>query len=202
MPFMDREDIPLRQATRVTPLPTQPATHVYIHHGASGDPQNLEDEIALVRSYQNFHMDSRHWTDIAYGFLVGPTGDHMRFEGRGWGRQGGATGSPQDRYSYSICAIGNFETQPAPDGMIEAIAKQIRNGIAKGHIVADPEILGHKDKPYATSCPGKNLYAKLDDIRGLVADGGTVPPVVLPPITIEDRVANLERAVFGNGKVD
>ena len=55
---------------------------VYVHHSAGPQQQT-------VRTIQNFHMDSRGWSDIAYNWLVNDQGDI--FEGRGWGIVGGAT---------------------------------------------------------------------------------------------------------------
>jgi len=209
MPFLDREDAGLRAPTRVTPLPTHPATHLFVHHGASGVSDSLRDrdgdgapdgEESVWRAYQAYHMDTKGWSDIAYSFGFGKSG--WRYEGRGWGRQGGATGSPEDRYSYSYCAIGNFQTMEVPDEMIQAMIRQTKNGIRKGFFVPADEliIMGHKDRPASTSCPGSNLYARLDEIReGILEEE---PEPVLPPITLEMRVANLERAVFGAGRTD
>tara|TARA_R110000751_G_scaffold69695_5_gene141407 strand:- start:2025 stop:2576 length:552 start_codon:yes stop_codon:yes gene_type:complete len=130
----------------------------------NGIPDNEE---AIWHSYQRYHMDTRGWTDIAYNFGVGQSGSILA--GRGWKRQGGATGSPDDRESLSICAIGNFEKQYPTDAMVDAIVGWIKRGVKNGHITPNPTIKGHKDKPYGTSCPGKNLYAKLPAIRSALA---------------------------------
>ena len=167
-----------RAAKRAYNLPVYPVTHIYIHNGATHAPLDLRDadgdgipdiEESIWRGYQRFHMDTRDWTDIAYNFGVGKSGAVL--EGRGWRRQGGATGYPDDRRSLSICAIGNFDVSPVTEEMVTAIIQWIITGIELGHIVKNPVILGHKDKPYATSCPGRFLYAQLPRIRSEVADG-------------------------------
>lgn len=167
-------------AKRSYNLPSRnvPVKVVYIHHGASMIADSLKDldgdgvpdlEESVWKGYQVYHMYTRGWTDIAYNFGVGLSGSILT--GRGWVRQGGATGSPDDSYSLSICAIGNFEKQrPSPE-MLNAIAQWILTGIEKGHIHPDVEIRGHKDKPYGTACPGKHLYVKLPTIRSMVAAG-------------------------------
>ncbi len=159
-------------------LSTRPVPVVYIHHGASFAPLTLRDldgdgipdnEEFIWAGYQSHHMFTRNWSDIAYNFGVGMSGSVL--EGRGWLRIGGATGSPDDLNSLSICAIGNFQTQHPTDDMINAIVQWIILGIELGHIAPDVEIRGHKDKPYATACPGQFLYAELPKIRSMVADG-------------------------------
>lgn len=158
-------------------LPVYPVPVVYIHHGATHAPLDLRDadgdgapdnEESIWRGYQRFHMTNRGWSDIAYNFGVGLSG--QVYEGRGWRRQGGATGSPDDRSSLAICAIGNFEEQIPSEDMITAIVGWIVTGIELGHILPNVSIRGHRDKPYGTSCPGKNLYAFLPEIRSRVAD--------------------------------
>ena len=66
----------------LVPLTETPG-HVYIHHGAT-PPDGCHSEAmckAMVQAYQNFHMISRGWSDIAYSFLIGEDG--RAYEGRG-----------------------------------------------------------------------------------------------------------------------
>lgn len=158
-------------------LPVYPVTDVYIHHGASFAPDDVRDqdgdgipdeEERIARAYQRHHMFTRGWSDIAYNFLVGLSGSIL--EGRGWRHQGGATGSPYDRHSLSICAIGNFQTQEPTEEMVQAIIGWIITGIELGHIAPDVRIHGHRDAS-STSCPGFNLYQHLPRIRSEVRDG-------------------------------
>lgn len=161
-------------------LRVRPVKTVFIHHGASFakalvadlDGDGIPDvEEQIWRAYQRYHMVTRRWSDIAYNFGVGLSGSVLK--GRGWTRQGGATGSPQDGRSLSICAIGNFDVQKPSTAMIDAISNWILTGIEKGHIHPDVVIKGHRDKPYSTACPGRYLYAKIPQIRSMVAAGRT-----------------------------
>lgn len=157
-------------------LPVYPVTEVYIHHGASFAPLRLRDadgdgvpdkEEEIARAYDRHHQVTKGWSNIAYNFLVGLSGSIL--EGRGWRNQGGATGNGKDRHSLSICAIGNFETQEPTREMVDAIILWIITGIELGHISPNVKIYGHRDG-YSTTCPGKNLYKYLPEIRSRVAD--------------------------------
>lgn len=194
MPYahVTRKESGLVAPTRRTPLPAYPAGTVFIHHGVSRTPTTENKEADAWRAYQRYHMGTRGWSDIAYNFGVGPhTGN--AYVGRGWRRQGGATGSPQDANSISICAIGDFESDETTPELIKGIVKLIKRGQANGHLQAELEILGHKDKPYSTSCPGKHLYKQLPEIRKEVHR--TQVELALPAITLEARVQSLEMRV-------
>jgi len=156
--FIKRISWEARAAKKAYNLPVYPVKEVYIHHSVTGSSK----EAATWKSIQMYHMVQRNWTDIAYNFGVGQSG--KIYEGRGWRRQGGATGAKKDRHSLSICAIGNFEETVPTKKMIDAIVNWIQIGIERGSIVQDVKVLAHKDVQ-ATLCCGKNLYAKLDDIR-------------------------------------
>ncbi|KAK3609446.1 hypothetical protein CHS0354_020381 [Potamilus streckersoni] len=80
-------------------LPAIPK-YVFIHHGASPGCHTKTDCIAKVRSYQNYHMDGHHWSDIGYSFIVGEDG-HV-YEGRGWDEIGAHT------YNYNSVGLGNL----------------------------------------------------------------------------------------------
>ena len=199
MPVISRDAAGLVSATRITKHPTKPAPQVFIHHGASPTPAaTVKAESAVWKSYQRYHMQTRGWTDIAYNFGVGQSGNS--YVGRGWARQGGATGSPQDRTSISICAIGNMSVDAPSDEMVAEIVHLIKWGIDEGHLVGaeDLEILGHRDKPYSTSCPGDKLYGLLSKIQRRVIKSYQVPapapepapsPGTPPPPPISDAAA-------------
>lgn len=188
-----------RPPKRVYPHPGLPVAEIWVHHTASATPTALADidgdgapdaEEAIVKMAQNYHMDSRGWSDIAYNFLVGQSG--VQYEGRGWDRKGGGTGDPEDSRSYSICAIGNYETATPTNQLLGGIADLIAGGIRAGNIQAGWTIHGDRDTN-ATACPGANLYARLADIKELVDRRLAVPDV--PPYDPVDAVTDLSVAL-------
>lgn len=144
-----------------------PAERTFIHHtvGPVGDG-SIGSEKRIVNATQSFHMDDRGWSDIAYSFLIFPSGRIYR--GRGW-RVVGAHTEGSNSTSHAFCFVGNFETAQPTRAALEAAAWLYRVGVRRGHIRRGSPILGHRDAPRAsTACPGRNLYAKLGRIRELV----------------------------------
>ena len=65
-----------------------------------------------VRSIQNFHMDTRGWSDIGYNFLVDVQG--RIYEGRGW-LTVGAHAPGHNASGIGVCMIGrDGEATSAP----------------------------------------------------------------------------------------
>lgn len=87
-------------------LPVTPTPYVVIHHG--GIRRYCRDQegcSAIVRSYQDFHLDDRGWWDIGYNFLIGEDGN--AYEGRGWNYVG-AHAPGYNTQSIGICLLGDF----------------------------------------------------------------------------------------------
>ena len=118
---------------------------VYVHHSAGPQQQT-------VKMIQDFHMDIRGWSDIAYNWLVNDRGDI--FEGRGWGIVGGATKN-ENSSSHSICYIGNTQV----DVPSQAAKASIKFMIAiHNEKFGTGFIRGHQESSSAsTACPGTHL---------------------------------------------
>ena len=154
----------VREDAYLPPLRSYPAAEVYIHHTVGSlegsdidlDNDGLSDSFEqLNRDIEDFHMDVRGWNAGAYNHTVSHKGH--RAEMRGWRSQGGATGSPQDSYSISISAHGNYAgVHKVTKELIRAIVETIADGIEQGHLVPlnQLNIKGHQEKPFATACPG------------------------------------------------
>jgi hypothetical protein len=157
MKLITRAEWGARPPTRTTPLST-PVREIWIHHGAGSSTGPIEQ----WRGYQRLHMDTRKWSDIAYSFGIGRGGEVL--EGRGPSNVGGGTGSPQDQRSYSVCFIGNFETEQPTQQALDACSALLAGLIDEGLLTRDFQIYGDRDKN-STACPGRNLYPRLQQIR-------------------------------------
>lgn len=149
----------------LTPLPRRPATHVFIHHSVTAQGTDLAAALAIVAGIEDYHIHANGWRAIAYNLLATVHGDKVI--GRGWGVEGGATGSWADDQGISMCAVGNFEDTKPTRKLKRALAEMIADGVESGELVPFKhlQVVGHRDKPYATACPGKYLWAEVPNIR-------------------------------------
>ena len=117
-----------------------------LHHttGTYAGPQT-------VRNIQAFHQGpTRKWADIAYSFLVAPTGEI--FKGRGWGKQG-AHAKGHNSSSIGIAYIGDGRTLPP----VEALASIAWLGDEADRRFGTLRRVGHRDVG-STVCPGDALH--------------------------------------------
>jgi hypothetical protein len=154
-----------KPAVCVTKLPS-PVDEFYVHHSgrtydAPGDQQ--------TRDIQAFHMGpDRGWCDIAYSFGIDRRDGTAIYEGRGLWNQPGATCGKN--ISLAVDVYANYEIEVPTDEVIDGIRWLIAYCKAEGALAEDAKILGHRDSGHPgscspTSCPGDNLYARMDDIR-------------------------------------
>lgn len=108
---------------------------------------------SLVRGIQNYHMDNKGWSDIAYNFLVCPHG--YVFEGRGINVINGANGTNIGNYtSHAICCLageGNVFSDSEKQAFRDCV-EYISNNTG-----APNQSIGHRDHK-STTCPGDERY--------------------------------------------
>lgn len=124
---------------------------------------------SLVRGVQNFHMDTRGWSDIAYNFVECPHG--YTFEGRGLDIINAANGTNAgNRSSHAICALSG-------EGNTFKMEEKIGFKAAVQYIAektgAPNTAIGHRDHK-ATACPGNERYDWIH--KGMPVDQLPTPP--------------------------
>ena len=160
--IISRQDWGARAPRRRSTIPI-PTEELWLHHTAGN-----HSGVLGVRSIQNFHMDIRGWSDIAYSYLIDRDSLDV-YEGRGAGILGGHTFG-RNSISHAICVMGNFDVTSVSDPLIDRVAELVAHGHQQGWW---PSILtgGHRDVR-ATSCPGDNLYAQIEEINRRAVDPG------------------------------
>lgn len=108
----------------------------------------------IIRGIQNYHMDAKGWSDIAYNFVPCPHG--YIFEGRGLNTLNGANGTNiGNRTSHAImCLAGGGNPFPETEkvGFRECVS------YISNHTKAPDRCKGHRDHK-STDCPGDARYS-------------------------------------------
>ena len=179
---------------------------IIVHHTA-GDTSaftGIESAKAYLQEIYAYH--TKKWWDIWYNFIIDPYGNIYE------GRAGGdsviwAHDAWNNTPSVWISLMGNFDAQKPTDAQIKSLIALVTAVARKYHIdplakteyhiatstdpymksVTNYRLAGHRDAG-VTSCPGKNLYAQLPDIRNAVRanlqNGILVNSVSVSPDTV------------------
>lgn len=137
-------------------LMDRPVPYVVIHHG--GIPKYCHDQktcSAIVRHYQDLHLDDRGWFDIGYSFVIGEDGNV--YEGRGWDYVG-AHAPGYNSQSIGICIIGDFSDFLPNEAALKTLNGLIEYGVSLGKISNNYHVIGHR-QARNTLCPGDKLYS-------------------------------------------
>lgn len=152
---------------------------VKVHYtGGRVDPGIVKDHskcVAMVKSFQSYHMDGNGWLDLAYSMVACP---HRKvFVGRGPGHLTAANGPGLNAGHYSVLGlVGSSGLVQPNDNMLHGILDAIAYLRDKGG--AGKEIKGHRDG-YFTDCPGGPLYAWVN--KGAPRPGSTGTPAPAKP---------------------
>ena len=160
----------------------------YVHHTVNSNAYPASRSDDLIRGIYAYHVQGRHFCDIAYNFLVDRYG--RTFEGRFGGIDQPVIGAHAMGFntgSTGVAALGTFTSTKAPAKMLRAFKRLLawRLDVAhvrptgkavmvsaggsaqkfdKGQQVVLPAISGHRHTGY-TTCPGSFLFRKLAPIR-------------------------------------
>lgn len=114
----------------------------------------------FVRGIQNFHMDVRGWSDIAYTDFACPHG--YLFEGRGKGVGTAANGTTYGNLNYyAVYVMWGKGDGPVPEVMLDTVAGAVALHRTWG---AGDEVTKHRSL-FGTECPGDELSALVDSGR-------------------------------------
>ena len=130
---------------------------IVIHH--TGNP--WDDDLSAAE------IDASHkaqgWTCIGYHYVIRKDGTVE--EGRPhW--TVGAHAYGHNSHTIGIHVCGNFEEAEPTDGQIESLAMLLANLCTDYGLTIDRDsIVGHREL-MPTACPGRNLFAQMDEIVG------------------------------------
>ena len=139
-------------------LKTREATDmIVLHH--TGNPS--DDDLSAAE------IDASHkgqgWTCIGYHYVIRKDGTVE--QGRPhW--TVGAHAYGENKHTIGIHVCGNFNEAEPTDEQIESLAMLLANLCTDYGLTIDRDhIVGHREL-MATACPGRNLFAQMDEIVG------------------------------------
>lgn len=148
------------------PLTSIKPSSVTVHYdgGAPVKALNLQAEIAKVRSIQTYHMFDRvnaagkpdTFSDIAYSYLIGPSGNI--YVGRGPSKRTAANGTTEGNNKSLAVYFMMGGDQPLKQAMLEAFV-QLRTTVLNSLPVLLHRHWLNPNGTVRTECPGKHLEA-------------------------------------------
>jgi hypothetical protein len=173
-------------------------THLIVHHSAGSNTNT--DYTNVVRQIYLYHTEVRHYSDIAYNFLIAQDG--TIFEGREGKEVNeedvvGAHFCAKNTGTMGVCLLGDYETASPTTAMLTSLEKILGWKLSKeklnpfdvtphpaGSSTLLAVIAGHRDG-CETECPGKNVYdilsaikQKSNEVKGRYETGTPMPELV------------------------
>lgn len=170
--------------------PYEPMTpdRITVHHTESARPMTREAAVEELQAIQAFHQRGRGWVDIGYQFLI--DGGGGVWEGRPAAVMG-AHVKERNEGNIGISLMGDFHrprgmkpTQAQLDSLI-ALARRLSSTYG----IPAERIVGHRDQE-RTTCPGDNIYSRLQDVRRAVSE--PAPPLAAGEVRCGAAAAKVE----------
>lgn len=174
-------------------LDDSPRYRITVHHTAGEAATGGEAEVAQMNTILSTHYSrgaadtvdpdegTKWWCDVGYHFVIAPTGEV--YEGRPIDFMGAHTAFENDG-NVGIAVMGDYRTQavpPAVRGALRRVIKELRADYPNIEFT-DPScseydgdsdlcLRGHREhKNNRTACPGNELMAVVQEIRGDIAE--------------------------------
>ena len=173
-----RSDWGARPASHVNSLDYSQVRDLIVHYPGTASPIARDDESIrrALRGWQDYHIDKKGWSDLAYNVAVDQMG--RVWEGRGYDRRDGAT-SGRGGTSMSILAMVANDEAPT-DLMLSGILRVITEGKRRAPNAA----VGPHCNYVSTTCPGTALRLWLAAGRpapsGTPSEAATSAPAATP----------------------
>ena len=133
--------------------------YLIVHHTATSRDKTT---FAAVR---NYHMRVRRFGDIGYHYFINGAGQLKAGRNEKWvGAHTRTYPNSMNYRSLGIALTGNFENEEPSQAQIDALTN-ILNKLRIKYLIPRANVLGHKEIPHPTACPGKNLLAFLKHYR-------------------------------------
>ncbi|CAH2105807.1 unnamed protein product [Euphydryas editha] len=125
---------------------------------------------AMIRSIEDYHVDTLNYNSIGMNFLIG--GNGKIYEGAGWEQVGSHTRGYNHR-SIGISFLGNYNHDQPSAAQLKAAQDLIRCGVQTKHLSPNYHLVGHRQL-MATESPGRNLYRIIRGWPRFLADVSSI----------------------------
>lgn len=158
----------------------QTPNRLTLHHSAV----NFDDNrtiTARLRQHQHYHQDDQGWIDIAYHVAVDREGN--LFALRPFDLVGDTATDYDPTGHFLVLVEGNFDEQPVNEKQLNGAALAFAWAAQYWSIPTD-SLMGHRDVPAQTTCPGLNLESHITsgDLKGRIDTLLTSGPIALPTV--------------------
>jgi hypothetical protein len=182
---------------------------ITVHHTADSNTADREDA-EIVRSIYYYHAIVRGWGDIGYNYVIGQRG--KIYEGRAGGDYVVAAHAVwNNRSTVGVSMIGNFEQYSVNADQLKGLKSIVKAlalhygidlaGTMSTHVECvsgqdcllrdqtSTRLTGHRDIGH-TSCPGKDLYDHLPDLRADMDYSKDLAFVANPVVSVVETAAS------------
>jgi hypothetical protein len=123
-----------------------------IHHTESSAKKGYGED-KLLRNIQNYHMKTKKWGDIAYHFIIGPSG--KIYECRDPKYAGDTATNYDTSGHFLVCFLGDFNKDKPSAPALESFMEFVPLKLAEYGL--KPEDVKMHCESAATDCPGKHF---------------------------------------------
>lgn len=193
--IITREGWGARDPSRVCGEPHTPR-YITIHHTVTPTVDSVAPA-ARVRGIQAYHIDSNGWCDVGYHFIVGQDG--RVYQGRSSELRTGAHAGGANTDNLGVSLLGTFTDDVPSDSMFYGTANVVRWISDTYNVELTRDWLkGHREWG-STSCPGDQLFARLDRViaEASTTDPGPEPDPDPDPVPTETYDAEIDVVLIG-----
>jgi len=196
-PLPPKEPTPLlcRESWGASPIRPGGRAHILnrmtLHHSAVLFDDNRQIA-ARLREHQRNHQEGQGWIDIAYHVAVDREG-HL-FSLRPPELVGDTATNYDPTGHFLVLVEGNFEEQTVTDEQLQGAALAFA-WAAEKYGISTQTLVGHRDVPAATACPGESLEAYITNgqlrerIDAILAEG---------PVPVEQKCGPQAAAILAD----
>lgn len=159
------------------PVEESPQIQKFVIHHTGEFVDETRNPYELMRAIYSYHTITRGWGDIGYNYVIDKQGNI--YEGRAGGPKSiGAHTAYHNLGSLGISLMGNFQYEYPTSRQIQVLTLLLAEHSNRFRInplgssqflqINSDNITSHRDiaRPgHGTACPGRNLHARLPEIR-------------------------------------